>query len=1755
MPKTILNYLLLTIMLQSAAMAAIGFAPEKVAATPSYILGDVDAADIDGDGDIDLLSGTYYDTTLIWFENNGSGSFSAHAVTTTVNLILGVYVADVDNDGDMDLLSASSNDNTIAWYENDGSENFTQHTISTAVTEAKYIYAADLDGDGDIDLFSISESPDTLTWHENDGNENFTPHVIVTGINGAANIDTVDLDGDGDIDLICTSDTDGTVAWFENDGSENFTKHDLTAFIGSITDGYSITVNAIDIDSDGDIDLLAGSPYDNSIAWYENDGNENFTKHVVSTAYRSPSDVSAVDVDGDGDVDLFASFWSDKNIVWYENDGSENFTMHVYATTLTTNMSIDVVDLDGDGKRDLVSSNNTYIAWYRQVAQPSNILLSSTTIPEAAAPGRQIGVFSATDADADDTHTFTLECATPGVNDANFSISSAGWLSNSIVFDYETTTTQSICVRATDSFGLTYDKVFTITITDVDEIPDSFNVTDLQMQGPSTTVASAPLTPTGFVAPASIAISGANCYYAINGGTFTNAAGTIAPGANVTLQTIASPDYVSTVSCDLDIGGISDTWYVTTHASHEPSPYSFADLSEQTLSNTVATASITITGLGMETNISISGTNCFYAIDGGSFTDANGTISNEQNVTLQTITPETIDSITECTVTIGGVSDTWSVSTPYFHRARNGVTITCDNAALGDTGVVDGVTYTKRASGDITVANAATTCTSGITDMSRLFNGEYQFNEDITHWDTSSVTDMSEMFRQARVFDQNISSWDTSGVTDMFSMFRTATEFNQNISSWCVHAIVSKPASFDSLAYFYGQSDLQPQWGSCPPDAFHFTDVSGQATSTVVVSDDVNFFSLGKNGSATLSISGSGCRYAINHGSFSNTNATVFYDDNITLTTTTAAAYDTAVDCNLTIDGISDIWRVATTAIYAPTAITLTPDSIAEHQAVGTVVGSFSASDVDAGDTHTFSLTCNGVNDGNFTIADDNVTLKSNHVFDYATTATQSICVRATDSYGLTYDENLTVTVTNVNETPVVTSTAVTSATQGNPYSYTLGATDADGDLLSWGETSGSSLPAWLSLQSGGAWTTVGSAGFSAANTEFTSIVFDGNNVPYVAYYDGANGGRATVKKYADGSWTTVGNAGFSAGYARYITMAFDGSNTPYVAYVDGGNGDRATAMKFEGSSWVNVGSAGFSAAGVGYTSLALEGSGTPYVSFTDGANAGKATVMKFDGANWVTVGTAGFSAGTVWFTSLAIDGSGTPYVAYNDWANANKATVMTFDGSDWVSVGTSGFSAGRVYYPSLSIDNTTPYVAYRDEGNANAGMLMKFDGSSWVSVGNAGFSVGAASYVALVLSGNGTPYVAYADGDNGNKATVVKYEGSSWVSVGNTGFSSSTASFLSIALDGSGIPYVAYSDGANGDKATVMKPLDTVLVGTPTNADVGTHDVNLTISDRNGGSATHNFTITVANVNDAPTALSLSGTTVTENSAVATAIGTLSTTDADVNDTHTYSFCGGTDDGAFGISAATLQTAVALDYESGVTHSICIRTTDSGSATFDANFTITVANVDESVDGICGSADGNTFNTIPVANLCKSGTASMVSENAGDYNWTCSGTTVGSDTGAVATCSALRSYAPVSIILSGMSVMENSAAGTSVGNLSTNANVTGYGWCGGTDDGEFAISGTTLQTAVVLDYESGATRHICIRATYTTYGASKLRAASATFDQNFTITVTNDVSDDVAVNAAVVTVPLFGVPGGAIILALLMGLFGLRRLGRDAYM
>ena len=117
-----------------------------------------------------------------------------------------------------------------------------------------------------------------------------------------------------------------------------------------------------------------------------------------------------------------------------------------------------------------------------------------------------------------------------------------------------------------------------------------------------------------------------------------------------------------------------------------------------------------------------------------------------------------------------------------FYLAPNGVTCMCPNAAVGASGDPgNGVVYTKRTAAEILPQNAATTCTSGITDMSWLFY-ESNFNGDISSWDTSSVTTMWAMFLRCTSFNQDLTYWDTSNVTNMSGMFSGATSFNHDIN-------------------------------------------------------------------------------------------------------------------------------------------------------------------------------------------------------------------------------------------------------------------------------------------------------------------------------------------------------------------------------------------------------------------------------------------------------------------------------------------------------------------------------------------------------------------------------------------------------------------------------------------------------------------------------------------------------------------------------------------------------------------------------------------------------------------------------------------------------------------------------------------------------------------------------------------------------------------------------------------------------------
>jgi len=164
------------------------------------------------------------------YENlGGMGAFGPQQVITTsadgplpvFGVVVLVFAADLDGDGDQDVLSASSRDDKIAWYENtDGMGAFgPQQVITTSATNgANSVLAADLDSDGDQDVLSASHFDDKITWYENtDGMGAFgSPQVITTPLGDATSVFAADLDGDGDLDVLSASKHRDKIAWYEN---------------------------------------------------------------------------------------------------------------------------------------------------------------------------------------------------------------------------------------------------------------------------------------------------------------------------------------------------------------------------------------------------------------------------------------------------------------------------------------------------------------------------------------------------------------------------------------------------------------------------------------------------------------------------------------------------------------------------------------------------------------------------------------------------------------------------------------------------------------------------------------------------------------------------------------------------------------------------------------------------------------------------------------------------------------------------------------------------------------------------------------------------------------------------------------------------------------------------------------------------------------------------------------------------------------------------------------------------------------------------------------------------------------------------------------------------------------------------------------------------------------------------------------------------------------------------------------------------
>ena len=631
-----------------------------------------------------------------------------------------------------------------------------------------------------------------------------------------------------------------------------------------------------------------------------------------------------------------------------------------------------------------------------------------------------------------------------------------------------------------------------------------------------------------------------------------------------------------------------------------------------------------------------------------------------------------------------------------------------------------------------------------------------------------------------------------------------------------------------------------------------------------------------------------------------------------------------------------------------PTDIALSSSSINENVVTGTTIGALSSTDADTGDIHTYSL-ISGTGDtdnGSFTVSGTNLLTAT--ALDFEVKSSYAIRLETSDG-SATYSKALTITVNDVNEAPtdiVLSATAVdenltsgtvvgglttTDVDGGDTFTYTLVGGGSDNDRFS---ISGANLVtgAGFDFETKNSYSVViqTSDGSATYSKTLTITVNDVNEAPTdidlsaTAVDENLTsgtvvGGLTTTDVDSGDTFTYtlvdgVGsddNASFSISGGSEVSYAldFDGSNDHVTTSIDA---DRNVMPSTTWSGWIKpTGTSGwqviFGMEDGGWDRMLIIESGSLQLS------------MGQTGGRWQT----GVNVlPNVWQHVVAVydNGSmrmyfnGTEYSTGNDEGNHSSAGMFTIGGN-------------QTHSPHNYFRGLIDEVAVWDEAlNASEISTLYNTGSGLDASSNSGNYTSSSNLVGYFKMNEGSGTTITDSSGSGNSVTLTNMDASSdWV----TGTIAPTSQ----------------NQGSGTDLLT-----DAVF-------DYETKSsYNIRVQTSDGMSSYEEaFTISVNDVNDVPTDIDLSTSSVNENVATGTTVGGLSTTDADNGDTFTYTLVAGTgatDNANFSISGANLLTAAALDFETKSSYSIRVQTSD-GTDSYQEVFTISVDDVNEAPTSI----------------------------------------------------------------------------------------------------------------------------------------------------------------------------------------------------------
>lgn len=301
-------------------------------------------ADLDGDGKLDIVA-INADSKLISIFRNISvsgvitnGSFDTRMDLPGGNDMRGIAVGDVDGDGMLDIASADTSDNTVSVFRNKsqpGNISFAPRVSYPTAAGTFNVAIADIDGDGKRDLITVNNGAGgvgTISLLQNNStvgvitDDSFLPHIDLPGANSAESLAIGDLDGDGKVDLVVGSPEGHAIFVYRNTSTLGVI--DTTAFASEVTFGTSSVVNTValaDLDGDGKIDIAAVTQNPGSLVVFKNVSTPgvldatSLQPQVPFAAGGNAIGISLGDLDGDGKTDVIFNSYYENLLSIYRN--------------------------------------------------------------------------------------------------------------------------------------------------------------------------------------------------------------------------------------------------------------------------------------------------------------------------------------------------------------------------------------------------------------------------------------------------------------------------------------------------------------------------------------------------------------------------------------------------------------------------------------------------------------------------------------------------------------------------------------------------------------------------------------------------------------------------------------------------------------------------------------------------------------------------------------------------------------------------------------------------------------------------------------------------------------------------------------------------------------------------------------------------------------------------------------------------------------------------------------------------------------------------------------------------------------------------------------------------------------------------------------------------------------------------------------------------------------------------------------------